>query len=218
MQPYFMPYAGYFRLFAAADVFVLFDCVQFPRRGWVHRNRFAMSAGQADWLTLPLAKCPRETPILELAFAADAEARLAALLGRFPQLEDARRRGSWLIDLVMNLRSRRIGDYLRGQLTELASFLGISRAVVRSSDLHIDPSLHGQARIIAIASALGARSYVNSPGGRELYDAATFARAGIELNFLTPFAGPNDSILTLLLSMPAETVAAMIRRETILCH
>jgi hypothetical protein len=33
MQPYFMPYAGYFRLFAAADVFVLFDCVQFPRRG-----------------------------------------------------------------------------------------------------------------------------------------------------------------------------------------
>jgi hypothetical protein len=42
MQPYFMPYAGYFRLFCAADVFVMFDCVQFRRRGWVHRNRFPL--------------------------------------------------------------------------------------------------------------------------------------------------------------------------------
>ena len=32
MQPYFVPYAGYFRLFAVADVVVMFDCVQFPRR------------------------------------------------------------------------------------------------------------------------------------------------------------------------------------------
>ena len=39
MQPYFIPYAGYFRLFAASDLFVIYDCVQFPRRGWVHRNK-----------------------------------------------------------------------------------------------------------------------------------------------------------------------------------
>jgi hypothetical protein len=39
MQPYFIPYAGYFRLFAASDLFVIYDCVQFPRRGWVQRNR-----------------------------------------------------------------------------------------------------------------------------------------------------------------------------------
>jgi hypothetical protein len=39
MQPYFLPYPGYFRLFAAADQVALFDCVQFPRRGWVHRSR-----------------------------------------------------------------------------------------------------------------------------------------------------------------------------------
>ncbi|MEL6186537.1 MAG: WbqC family protein, partial [Myxococcota bacterium] len=26
MQPYFMPYLGYFRLFAATDLFVVYDC------------------------------------------------------------------------------------------------------------------------------------------------------------------------------------------------
>jgi hypothetical protein len=45
MQPYFIPYAGYFRLFAATDLFVIYDCVQFARRGWVHRNRLPDGAG-----------------------------------------------------------------------------------------------------------------------------------------------------------------------------
>lgn len=39
MQPCFIPYVGYFRLFAASDLFVICDCVQFPRRDGVHRNR-----------------------------------------------------------------------------------------------------------------------------------------------------------------------------------
>ena len=53
MQPYFVPYAGYFRLFAATDLFVIYDCVQFPRRGWVHRNQLPGANGQPNWLTLP---------------------------------------------------------------------------------------------------------------------------------------------------------------------
>ena len=218
MQPYFMPYAGYFRLFAAADVFVLFYSDQYPRRGWEQRNRFATAAGHLDWLTLPLLKCPRETRIDELAFAPDAGLRLGDMLHRFPGLDAARRRGSALLDLVMSTDSNRIADYLRGQLKELTSMLGLSRPVVRSSELGIDPQLHGQARVIEIARALGARRYVNSPGGRALYDAAAFAEQGILLQFLAPFAGPTDSILTLLLAEPAAAVAAMIRRETILCH
>jgi WbqC-like protein family len=52
MQPYFLPYAGYSRLFAATDLFVVYDCVQFPRRGWVHRNRLVNTAG-AERSSLP---------------------------------------------------------------------------------------------------------------------------------------------------------------------
>jgi hypothetical protein len=58
MQPYFLPYAGYFRLFAATDLFVVYECVQFPRRGWVHRNQLVNTAGAERWLTLPLEKVP----------------------------------------------------------------------------------------------------------------------------------------------------------------
>src|ERR1700750_1478713 len=66
MQPSFLPYAGYFRLFAASDLFVVYDCVQFPRRGWVHRNRLPLASGDAGWLTLPVAKAPRDALICNL--------------------------------------------------------------------------------------------------------------------------------------------------------
>ena len=46
MQPCFVPYAGYVRLFAASDLLVVFDCVPFPRRGWVHRNRLPNARGR----------------------------------------------------------------------------------------------------------------------------------------------------------------------------
>ena len=68
MQPYFIPYAGYFRLFQASDLFVIYDCVQFPRRGWVHRNRLNDTSGHERWLTLPLEKAPQTVLIRDLRF------------------------------------------------------------------------------------------------------------------------------------------------------
>src|SRR5437868_8669823 len=83
MQPYFMPYAGYFRLFQASDLFVIYDCVQFPRRGWVHRNLLSDARGVNRWLTLPLAKAPRDVLIRDLRFAPNARELIAERLRPF---------------------------------------------------------------------------------------------------------------------------------------
>ena len=77
MQPYFLPYAGYFRLIAQTDIFVIYDCVQFPRRGWVHRNKLMDANGEEQWLTLPLEPAPQDVLIRDLAFPDDAAARIA---------------------------------------------------------------------------------------------------------------------------------------------
>jgi hypothetical protein len=82
MQPYFFPYAGYFRLLAQAEVFVLFDCVQHRARGRVHRTEVPAPAGGLEWLTLPLASAARETRIQDLRFADRADALWAERLAR----------------------------------------------------------------------------------------------------------------------------------------
>ncbi len=62
-QPYFSAYAPYYALIRSADVFVLYDCVQFIRRGRIHRSQIHKSDHfQNSWLTLPIEK-PLRKPL-----------------------------------------------------------------------------------------------------------------------------------------------------------
>lgn len=210
MQPYFIPYAGYFRLFAAVDMFVVYDCVQFPRRGWVHRNQLPTAQGTPDWLTLPIKKCPQSTLIKDLAFADDAQGLWETQCGRFPLFTQDN-------DIARKLRiiSGTPLEFIEQSLKDICATLGIERPVMRSSSLNIHPQLKAQERIIAIAQACGATHYVNAPGGRELYEPEAFARTGITLEFLPDYLGSYDSILQRLHQQPAANIRDEIMSQ---CH
>ena len=212
MQPYFFPYAGYFRLFAAADLFVIYDCVQFPRRGWVHRNRLPDSHGQPRWLTLPLRRQARSVLIKDIAFAADAATRGRRLLRPFPSLRAAAARDEPLIEVAGVMDGPPI-DYLENTLRRACAMLDLPFHTLRSSSLNIDPALGGEQRIIAIARRLGARTYVNSPGGRRLYNPEVFARHDLRLRFLEPYRGPHWSMLHRLVDEPTREIAGEIRSQ-----
>lgn len=209
MQPYFLPYAGYFRLFAAADRVALFDCVQFPRRGWVHRNRLPDGAGNPAWLTLPLRSDAVATRIADLRFTEDAAAAVQQRCNRFPQLREA---DHPLLSKVLDPTPDVIG-YLETLLRQCCGHLGLPFETTRTSSLDIDPALRGQDRVLAIVEALGGDRYINLEGGQALYDPAAFADRGIELSFLPAWQGSTWSILQRLLSESPAGVADEIRGQ-----
>jgi hypothetical protein len=215
MQPYFVPYAGYFRLLAATDLFVIYDCVQFPRRGWVHRNRLPDAQGKASWLTLPLAKAPQEVLIRDLAFCSEAEAVLAERLRPFP-LPAERNAAFASLMAALSVIDRPPVDYLVATLERTAQELRLPWRVLRSSSLALGPELRGQERILEIARRLGAKRYVNAPGGQLLYDRKAFEAAGIELRFLLDYAGPAWSVLWRLASEDAAALSSDIQASTAL--
>ena len=55
MQPYFFPYIGYFQLMNCVDIFILYDKIQYTKRGWINRNRI-MSNNKITPITLPINK------------------------------------------------------------------------------------------------------------------------------------------------------------------
>jgi hypothetical protein len=213
MQPYFAPYAGYYRLLAGVDVFVIYDCVQFPRRGWVHRNRLPDATGEPAWLTLPLVHAPFDAKIADLAFAPDAEATLAERLRAFPSM--SRPPEEALRFLHAAPLEGGLADYLEAQLRVACDLLDIRPRLLRSSTLPISPELRAQDRILAIARELGATDYVNAPGGRDLYDEAAFAAAGVTLHFLTPYDGSSFSLLHRLATEPVDAIRAEIESQTL---
>jgi WbqC-like protein family len=214
MQPYFFPYAGYFRLFAVVDEFVIFDCVQFPRRGRVHRTEVPRSGTGREWLTLPLARQPRDVLIRELEFASGARAALDRRLAGLKWVETSAGPAASRLRAYLHGALGSPIDFLEEGLRLVADLLGLAPRLSRSSVLALDPALRGQDRVIAAASAVGATHYVNAPGGRELYDPAEFARAGIDLSFLCPYEGRFPHLLPALMGSDPQEIRADVLETT----
>ncbi|MGI4881563.1 MAG: WbqC family protein [Janthinobacterium lividum] len=212
MQPYFVPYAGYFSLFAAADLLVIYDSVQFPREGYVHRNRLPDRNGALRWLKMPLEKAKLGTRIDELVFRTDAREHMIAQFAAFPQLEHQPSDTAGLVDALLDT-SRRPSEYIEELLRRAAAVMGLPWRIERSSTMKLPENLSAEDRVIAIAKAFGARTYVNTSGGRALYSSQRFEDAGLKLRFLPQYDGPSVSILSRLLDEPAERVAADIYRN-----
>jgi hypothetical protein len=196
MQPYFLPYLGYFALIRAVDRFILYDTVQYSHGGWVNRNRVLHPLRGWQYIGVPLAKYPFGTTIRDVPVADDPDwkGRLLRQLEHYrgvaPHYSEVRA----LLDAALDAGARRIGDLNLRVLREVCAYVGIPFAGECLSALQLELPAAGdaQARVIAIAKACGARDYVNASGGRELYDGAAFAAQDLQLSFVEMPEVPYD--------------------------
>lgn len=205
MQPYFIPYAGYFRLFSGSDLMVLYDDVQFPKEGWVHRNRLLNQQHEATWLTLPMKKMSLNTKIADITFSENHDEIWQSRLRRFPLFEET---DEPLIEQVRNIQGTPF-SFIAGLLRATCNRLSLPFDTVKASSLDIDPALTGQNRVISIVKQLGGTEYINAPGGTSLYDSEAFRQHNIKLHFLREYVGDTGSILQRL---AGESVSA-VRQE-----
>jgi hypothetical protein len=97
-----------------------------------------------------------------------------------------------LVEAVVRHEEPNLFRFLLHGLAAVCGHLGISTRMVPASTIPIDHSLRAQDKVIALAQAVGAHTYVNAIGGTELYDADAFGNAGMRLRFLRslPFEYP----------------------------
>ena len=212
MQPYFFPYAGYYRLLALADIFVILDCVQFPRRGWVHRNKLSRQDGGQEWLTLPIKKSSYHSLISSLEFSEDAKEHFSQKAHAFPHLHKALQQDNEFTSLLLNFRGSLV-DYLEQTIRYTATQLGYSPRICRSSDLNIPVEKRGQNRIEAVAQKLQAKRYINLEGGVDYYEPEGFQKLGITLEILAPYKGPKSSMLERLITQETALIKQEINQQ-----
>lgn len=220
MQPYFLPYPGYFQLIAAVDVFVVYDNIKYVKSGWINRNRLCRN-GEAATFSLPLKHASDSLDVREreLAAAFDPEKLLNQFRGAYAQAPQFARVFAWLEEVVRQ-GERNLFRYLDHSIRAVCDLLAVGTEIRISSDIAIDHTLKKQDKVIALCRAAGARTYVNAIGGTDLYDKEEFRRQGIELEFLRPkpfeylqlepaFV-PSLSIVDALMFNSLETVRARI--------
>lgn len=184
MQPYFLPYIGYFQLIAASDVFIVYDNIKYTKKGWINRNRMLQNGADVIF-SLSLKKDSDSLDIVERELASDFNRD--KLLNQF---KGAYRRAPYfdqtfpLIEQLVRYEEANLFRFLHHSIVKICDHFGITTDIRISSDIAIDHALQNQEKVIALCEATGARTYVNAIGGMELYSRETFQQKGIELKFI----------------------------------
>jgi hypothetical protein len=219
MQPYFL-YIGYWQLMAAVDRFVVYDNIQYAKKGWINRNRFLRNGTDA-FFTVPLKKGSDFLDIADRRIADDFDP--GALLNA---LASAYRKAPMfgtvfpMLETIVAAAPRNLFEYLHHSLVVTAKYLDIRTPIVVSSTVPIDHGLKAERKVLAICESLGATRYLNATGGRELYSPAAFAARGLELKFIQsrPIAYPQYgnafvpalSIVDVMMFNPRDAVHSML--------
>jgi hypothetical protein len=184
MQPYLLPYVGYFQLIAAVDLFIVYDNIEYTKKGWINRNRICRN-GEAVTFSLPLKGASDHLTVCERELAVDF--KRAKLLN---QIKGAYQRAPHfaqvfpLIERIVSLDETNLFRFLHHSICTTCEFLKISTEIRISSSIAIDHSLKKQSKVIALCRAVGGRTYVNASGGIDLYSREDFQSQGIDLKFI----------------------------------
>ena len=184
MQPYFLPYIGYWQLLGAVDAFVVYDNIKYTKKGWINRNRFLLN-GKEALFSLPLRK---DSDFLDVNQRNLAESfNREDLINRFR--EAYRKAPDYsafmpVLEDIIRCPSSNLFDYIRYSIETVCSYLELKTPVIVSSSIDCDHSLKSTERVQAICKALGADTYINPIGGSFLYSKTDFEAKGIKLMFL----------------------------------
>ena len=186
MQPYFFPYIGYFQLINAVDKFVIYDNIEYTKKGWINRNRI-LKEGVDLLISLPLKKDSDFLFVNQRYLADDWSKSKQKLINsikesyrKAPHFEDTFN----LVQEIFNYSNSNLFEFILHSVLQTCKFIGIETEIIVSSTLDYNNELKSEEKVIAICKSIEATQYINSIGGVELYNKNNFSDQGIELNFI----------------------------------
>lgn len=185
MQPYFLPYIGYFQLIKAVDKFVFYDDVNYINRGWINRNRILLNK-EAHYITVHQKEASQNKLINEIEIIDNRSKIKKTIINayrRAPYFDSA-----WsIIEDILDYKTSKISELAAYSVTKICDYLGVKTQFEFSSKSYTQTrNLKLEKRLIAICEANKALEYINPIGGISLYKKEIFMEAGINLYFIKP--------------------------------
>jgi hypothetical protein len=186
MQPYFFPYIAYFQLINAVDEFIIYDNIQFTKKGWINRNRILVN-GTDEYITIPLKKDSDFLDVKDRYLSQEWPNERKKILNR---ITESYRKASHfniiypIIERIMMYEDKNLFAFIFNSIKEVNQYLDIKTPLIVSSFISINHDLKAENKVIELCKARKAKTYINPIGGVELYNKETFKNKGLELKFL----------------------------------
>jgi len=207
MQPYFLPYIGYFQLINVVDKYILYDNINYMKKSWVNRNRFLKINNGPSFFNIPLKDKSSFKKINEIELLDNDIWRKQILNSIFFNYKRAKYFSAVypLIETIVLHSTNKLSDLNSNCIVSICKYLGINTEIIIDSSKYnyIEEKLSSTVlnnlnfpeiellylekkvvRILEICKIERASTYVNAIGGKSLYSKDDFTQNGIELKFI----------------------------------
>lgn len=182
MQPYFLPYIGYFQLIRSVDTFVIYDDVNYIKQGWINRNNILIN-NQAHLFTLTLNNASSFKPINQIDLKANHQKILKTIYFAYLKAKQFPMVYNLMEDILLDPETN-LAKFIFNSIKKINQFLQIETKLILSSAIEKNNNLKGQEKVIEICKILKCETYINSIGGQSLYSKEEFKKNNINLKFI----------------------------------
>lgn len=186
MQPFFLPYIGYFQLMNAVDFFIVLDNVEYSKKSYVKRNILNLN-GKDKLFSIPIKKSKDNSKINELILSEKFRDFKIKFYNQFKTnyyYADYYDEAIELLNEIFSTDEIRLSNFLVNQLKVIAKKFEMNTTIATSSDYLKDNYDTKEERIFDICKKLESKIYINAIGGRKLYSKEFFSLQGIDLKFI----------------------------------
>jgi len=186
MQPYFLPYIGYFQLINTVDIFVVYDNIEYTKKGWINRNRILVN-NKPEYISLPIKKASDFLNVRDRYLSDNWFNERVKLKNK---IKESYRKAPYysetiqILDKIFDYKDINLFNFIYHSLKTICNHLDIETPLIVSSSIDYDNSLKSQEKVLDICKSLKTEVYINPIGGVDLYDKSTFFSKGIDIKFL----------------------------------
>lgn len=185
MQPYFLPYIGYWQLLNAVDEYVIYDDVNFIKGGWINRNNILIN-NESKMINIQMQGASPNKLINEIEISKNEIWKKKLL----KTIDNCYKKAPFyyevlpIIENIINYDNKNLAKYLEHSIKRICEYLHIDTKLILSSTIKKNNSLKAEEKVINICQTLNANEYYNAIGGKELYSYDNFKNKNLKLKFL----------------------------------
>lgn len=183
LQSNYIPWKGYFDLMNSADVFIIYDEVQYTKNDWRNRNRIKTANG-IIWLTIPVRQNNLAQRIMDTEVANNdwRKKHWNSILMSYSKAPFFKQYCARFQELYLNSNETFLSRINYQFFLTINEILNIQTKLLWSQDLHL---IEGKTeRLVDLCEKVGATEYMSGPAAKDYLDVDQFVNKDIKVSWM----------------------------------
>jgi hypothetical protein len=182
LQSNYIPWKGYFDIIAKADVFVIYDEVQYTKNDWRNRNVIKSQNG-LQWLTIPVRQETLDQKIFESKIFTNnwQKKHISSLQGNYTKAKCFHEYKERIFSMYEN-QSNYISEVNISFIKDICNLLDIKTQIIDSRELNLTGDKN--VRLLEACKKLNATAYISGPAAKNYLNEELFKNEKIEIEWM----------------------------------